>query len=127
MIFGSLEGFAGETEEGTPLLSAAINSARLVTTYTWEGTACDPPVVPAPTDAQPSFGGSTSSPRSICAALAGILLTAIAINKSPVTISFVNCMAFYSFHHIQGLTKRSRMRSTSHSIATSLIPLELLQ
>jgi hypothetical protein len=31
MIFGSLDGLDGDVEENTPSLSAAINSARLVT------------------------------------------------------------------------------------------------
>ena len=39
---------------------AAMSSARLWTMNTRSGNAADPPVVPAPNAAQPSFTGSVS-------------------------------------------------------------------
>src|SRR5688500_18392156 len=64
MIFGAFEGVDGDVEDGTPLLSAAISSRRVRTMYTCSGAAAEPPVVPMPDAAHPSFGGSVSSPRS---------------------------------------------------------------
>jgi hypothetical protein len=54
------DGFDGDVDEGTPLLSAAMSSRRFVTVYAWSSVASEPPAVPAPDAAQPSSGASLS-------------------------------------------------------------------
>ena len=64
MIFGSFDGFAGDVDEGTPLLSAAISSRAIRHGVDLRGAAAEPPVTPAPLAAQPFSGCSVSRPRS---------------------------------------------------------------
>ncbi len=63
MFLGVSDGVA-EAGGYLPPFSAAINSLRLRTVYTFSLFADAPPVVPVPWDAQPSFGASVSLPRS---------------------------------------------------------------
>jgi hypothetical protein len=106
--------------------SAVMSSARLCTTKTCASSAVEPPVVPAPDDAQPSFAASVWRANCCAAAdgtsdvpaLAGhVAAMVIPATAHAATTAMVRARMRYSSRLVSAAGNREESAFPSHTVA----------